>query len=754
MSDGTDKTSAMGQLQAIFTPKRLLLLFLLASLLINIYLRTGLLKYQGLFEPDGFMYYTAIKQAIAQHFNFPPATPVLLSGYPQHNPIREAPGILWFVLLPYMFLQYFGVTAYTVIRYIAIVFGILDAIGCYYLVRRISKSQWLGALATIFIALSSGNVARTAGTVFRGDTFVSFFAIVALILLLKIMEDDGKHPTRRYLYAALAGLDMSIGNVIWNGGVLIPMLAFVVATALAAYVFLINDKQGMRNVLLVMTAVLIGFLLYQFWYYIKWANPSVLNNFEFFVVLLPVVVGSLIAYSIRDKPTILGLKNNFATRLGIFSVAGLLAVIVIFILFSSYIITLLTNGNSLYNTAQNIARTTQELQPPTWAFMWASFGIQNFLAPLGVLLFIFLGHRAGNKTHKKLGPLTINCNYGFIACLVYLLMAVYLQASGIRYNSILSIPFALFSAYAIWGGIKALDGYSINLSGTSVGFRHVAIALVFALLVLQFTFSQAQTTSSYQADGINPLFLQAMTWASNYTPTNSRFLALWPDGSVVEGWGNRTSFMDSVGGELGNRIYNFSRWIFNTSPDQNYLINSAYKPDYIVIRNFWFAELGGIAVEGNLTGNLTSYGYDALSSFSASGNATLQKYEFSSGAFDAYLLLQYNSNGSRSIAAFLGPIGSNRFAPLEHIIFYNSTNQGYSVVNSSAAQAINDSLLLTFSGRNITSAAIVGPALLQSNMFKMLILCSASQCAWNATNVTARAVYANADTKIIHLTYH
>ena len=72
------------------------------------------------------------------------------------------------------------------------------------------------------------------------------------------------------------------------------------------------------------------------------------------------------------------------------------------------------------------------------------------------------------------------------------------------------------------------------------------------------------SVSSGQADGINQQFLDAMTWMKNNTPANATAVAVWPDGSVIEAWANRTSLMDSVGAD---RIkYKTRLWVGGAPP--------------------------------------------------------------------------------------------------------------------------------------------------------------------------------------------
>jgi asparagine N-glycosylation enzyme membrane subunit Stt3 len=737
----------------------------LIIIVLAIWLRTGLLQYQGLFEPDGFFYYTALKQAVVQgFFSVNTHMKVDLSGFPVPNGLNEAPGVLYATLIPYYILQYFGISLLTVMRLVPILFGVLDALAAYLLVQYLFKSRGLGLLAMFFVAASSGNIARSAGAVYRGDSFISFFVMIALWLMLMVLNEPDQK--KRYIYTALTALVVSIGNVVWNGGVIVPALYFVSVIAIAMYGFVAADEKALKNCTLLLGAMLAAYVLNQIYIYALLANPSILSTPSFFLLFVPVLIGTFAAHYIISKrhkmqgSFIANWTSNIQKRLGVLILVTLILTVLIYSIAGSYISSLFTNGNSIYvflsGVSTNVANTTQELQPPTWSFIWASFGLQVFLAPLGVLLFIFFAHIHGNKSYVRKGKLTVNINYGFIALFIYLVVAAYLQNGAIRYNAILSIPIAIFSAYALYITAKIIAPYSIVLKGTKIKFIYILAGLIFALLLIQITLVEAQSFSSYQADGINPDFLAAMTWMSNNTATNATVLDLWPDGSVVEAWANRASWQDSVGGENGTRIVQFGSFLFNTTTDSQFLINKADRPNYIVVRNFWFAELGGIAVEANLTGNLTQYGYDAMTSFNSGGNSTEQVYQFSSADYITQMVVEPQANGTRKIIGLLGPQGQTNLVPLKNVILFNTTNQNYTVITSNDSQALNFTLLISFVGNNITNAALIGSELPQTNMFKLLIECGYTQCAYaqGDGNVTAQLVYANPDTKIIKFIYH
>ena len=253
-------------------------------------------------------------------------------------------------------------------------------------------------------------------------------------------------------------------------------------------------------------------------------------------------------------------------------------------------------------------------------------------------------------------------------------------------------------------------------------------------------------------DGINPLFLQAMAWMRNNTRTNATVWAIWPDGSVVEGWANRTSYMDSVGGENGTRIYYSAQFLFNTSYDTQYL-RSIGKPDYIVSRGYWYQELGGLAVEGNIT-NASMYGFALLSSLNISQNATARTYYFSSYTYPYYktlMIVEPQQNGTSSFNAYLGTAGSSQYVAIKHVLFFNSTSYAYSLVDTKANDTLNYTLLVSYSGNEVSGGVILGPALFNSNIFRLTFLCNYQTCPYGDANTSLTAVYINGDTRIFRV---
>ena len=791
-------------------------------IVINIIMRLGLLQYQGLFEPDGFFYYATILQAIRSHYVV--SGHLNLSGFPSHNQIGESPGLIYLALIAYIIVHGItGINALVIMRWLPIAFGVIYAMLAYLLARKLTKSRMVGLLAMFLVSVSSGNIARTAGTIFRGDSFITLPIMVALLFMIMAYEADNR--MRKCVYAVLSAVALSCGVIVWNGSpfiIIVYMFGLILAIF---YSFVAADKEMLLSSVIISVALLLTNILEQFYVLIKIARPVELTSWSFFVLYVPILVGSIIAYLLVSRKDKITITSTWTKRLVILAVLAILATAALYIGFGSFICGLAqplststtssTGAVQTNATKQAISATTQELQAPSAGFLWSSFNMQLYLAPIGVILFLVLAYLAASR-NNMLNTETIKLSgIGFIVLLAYFGVTSYLQASAIRFNAIISVPMAIFAAFGLYVLCMLLYNREFR-SRTAIGFIgivligatiwiyynlysslrsaypeiYISIWVIFAMLaamiiydvyslvrghikpkyiiilaVLIFLIFNSYNTyyesySAVQADGINSQFLAAMSWMRNNTPSNSTVLALWPDGSVVEGWGNRTSYMDSVGGENGTRIYPFSIFLFNTTPDTQYLY-SIGKPDYLVSRNFWYAELGGIAQEG-LVQNATAYGYVILNSLNSSSNSTAQFFSFVDTSYPYYTSelvvshIQTSANSSTSVyRPYLGIRNSSRLTLMRSVIFLNSSSGSYREFNISANESINYTLMVSYDGQQITGAYVLGPKLTSSNVFKFTFLCNTDQCPYgNQSTVTLTPVFTNGDTKIFKINYN
>jgi hypothetical protein len=760
VEEGPQRPNRHHNLFTMLNQNRILLAIVLIALIaIAVWLRLGMVQYQGLFEPDGFFHYSVVEQAIANNYIVPLNSS--LSGFPVHNGISEPTGLYYMTLIPYFFLHFLGITALEIMRYMGVVFGILDCLGAYLLAKRLSNSRGLGLLAFAFVAASNGDIARTAALVYRGDTFVTFFLLVSLLALLKSLESKS---VKRYVYIVLSVFLLSITNFVWNGAPFAIVIYIIAVALFALYAFVSHERDYALSAVFASAALIIWYALVNIYNDVNLIRGmQALMSTHFFLFYVPLLLGALISYYL------LGLKEGKLFRLVETRTSRLIFVCAFVVVVSaaiyatqgSYIMQLAGGGGGVI--ANNIVGvTTQELQKPSFSFIWASFGWQIFLAPVGLLLFIIvhlIKKRRGSALHSS-GQI-----YCFIVLLVYFLATAWLQANALRYNSLFAVPVAIFSAYLIYILGRIIYDFSVARAKHQYLF-YIYIILAVVILALCTRMAAGESAGSVQADGINPYFLQAAAWFTNNTPSDSTVLALWPDGSVIEGWGNRQSYLDSVGGELYDHIVENSQFILNGTPDVKYLY-SVGRPDYLIVRTYWLAELGGIAIEANITDtSLSNYGFSQLTgenikpvgsnSVIYTFGANLPNAQGTTSYLEINASLTQNANGTESADAYLGdaPAGVPT-QYLQSVIFYNSATSFYNQFNyTGTTNRINYTLVIMVQNRSITNVMLVGPNLAESNMFKWLVLCNSQMCPYGNTNVSLQMVYQNADAKIFKIDYH
>jgi hypothetical protein len=246
--------------------------------------------------------------------------------------------------------------------------------------------------------------------------------------------------------------------------------------------------------------------------------------------------------------------------------------------------------------------------------MVLSYGFALFLAFFG----LDIAHKSTKVSASKYVPLFI--------LLPLFIVPFCIQLQQVRFNILLAMPMAVFAGYAIGTiaeKLAALEG------------KTTAYYLVGLLLVSQVVIAAVQVPFYRPVNGINPPYLDAMTWISNNTEKNATFLTLWPDGSLIEGWGNRQSYSDSIMGL--ERLVGFNKFLFAEAGNITYL--QEIKPSYLLIRKYWLYENYSIALQAGYqtnqsyantnfqaleNGNLTAY-YGYLKEVYTNGNETIYK---------------------------------------------------------------------------------------------------------------------------------
>lgn len=375
-----------GQSTAVF------LVLALVIIGITIYFRIPMLHYFGFYEPDGYYHLSVIRSAVLDHFTIPKY--LGLSGWPASTPVSEPFGLYWVTLIPYALLQFFGVSYYTVMRLIPVLFGIFDVIGAYFLSRYLSKDKLFGLLVMLFVALNMGNAARTSALIYRGDSFVTAFAIVSLIFAIEIFRTESRD--RKIACALASGLFLALCDLVFNGGSFVTA-AYIFAFALVVLLgFTFDRKKLVSDGKYLLGALLVSYLFIQLFVFtgnITGEPPFAGANF--FLLFFAMVVGWLAASVLMGEGpirlpekhgrTVSSLTDTPYKRFAIAAGFILLAVLVIYLVIPGLVYNIFVS-NGFETNGNSFTGTIQELQPPTPAFIFASFSLQTYLSPMSLLV--------------------------------------------------------------------------------------------------------------------------------------------------------------------------------------------------------------------------------------------------------------------------------------------------------------------------------------------------------------------------------
>jgi asparagine N-glycosylation enzyme membrane subunit Stt3 len=758
--------------------KRMDLIFIIAAIAVMcvlIYYRAPMLDFYGFYEPDGYFHFSMIRAAVDNGFTIPQY--LSISGWPYYAPRpphHEPFGLYWVTLIPYMFLQYAGINYYTVMRLIPMFFGILDAIGAYLLARYLSKDRLFGLLVMLFVALNMGNAARTSALIYRGDSFVTAFFIFALICTAEMFRSTDKR--KKIMFMLASGFLLSLCNLVWSGAAFataIYIFSFILILVLG-YTF--KKKEMVHETKYMLGALLFWSLLVSIYKATEFiVSTEAFTGVNFFLLYAMMIVGWYLTEYISDNEKVhIPYAETSYGRFGISIAVIFIAFLIIYMIIPSFVSDIfLTSG---FLPVGSFATTIQELQPPNYPFLFASFGLQNFANPMSIIMILATYASNLNLLFWLLllislipyfymhvekdgeGILSGNVKFHFefdenlLILISYFALTAYLQMSAIRFNSLLSIPVSIISAFTIYWFMCLTKKYKYAY--------YASYLLMVLLIVYMMKVDSTYTSGLSPADQINPLFLQAMSWLKSNSASNSVVLTLWPDGSVVEGVANRTSITDSVGSQHASAANPFAAWLYNSSPDPGFLLsNISGKPDYLVVRGSWMYETGGIFTESGINVSSSSFGYNPFSSLDEKVNQSVRLFQFFGSNLEEDTVIT-NRSGNQTVASYLKL--QNGIQPFEYVDFYNEITGDFSIIKQTAFNVTNNqTFLIVYSTIpaqnlyvNITSAYMLNTQLADSNMIKFLFHCNNQFCLWNNNFANMQLVYINPDTRIFKIIYN
>ncbi|MDE1823360.1 MAG: hypothetical protein KGH50_03475 [Candidatus Micrarchaeota archaeon] len=751
----------------------------LAIFAIAVFIRIRMLNIYGFFEPDGYYHYSVIRAAVNNGFQIPNVLGI--SGWPVHGIVGEPHGLYWITLIPYFFLQFFGISYYTIMRLMPVLFGLFNVIGAYYLSRYVSKDKLFGLLVMALVALSLGDSARTSALVYRGDSFITIFVILSLMLAIETLrQKDG----RKKLYLAIAtGVMLSFCNIVWNGA------AFAFATVLFGFIlltvisFIFDKEELLKSSGYLLASFAVWYLLVNFYRLaLGWVTSiEAFTGVDSILLLILVAAGWFSAYYLaRRRHSLSSLAGTKARRLAVASMALVVGFSILEIVAPSIVYSIFI-GNG-FITITNFGATIEELQAPSPSYFYQSFGVVLATTPMTLLMYLtsylhsvkvfiwllvmlsfalyFFMHIEGDGEGFLSGRPSIkpSIRAEMVLLMAYLGLTSYLQIHVIRFNSIVAVPIAIFSAYTIYW----LIAYAKKTNRKPVYYASfIPLLAMLALLSYQ---AVSYTSHLYPADAINNQFIQALQWMKANTPANGVVLTIWPDGSVVEGVANRTSVTDSVGAQRNSIAGPFAAWILGSDPDGQFLTsNITGRPDYLLVRSTWLLETSGIFTEAGINSSLAqSYGYTVLSQFAEGQNATDRVIKGTDGQqITTVVDFRNETNGTKSVSSAL--FFGNQYVPISYFAMYDQSTLNYSIFNLTKpnATASGDMILLLYSDvprpgyfLNVTGTMVFGSLIATSNLLSFIYFCNNNQCRWNSSIAGMRLVYQNPDTKIYRINYN
>ena len=537
-SDHQGQTGNRLAISGIFTLQNVfIILLILAIVILAVFFRSSMLHYFGFYEPDGFYHFSVIRAAVLNNFVIP--TYLSISGWPHDTPVTEPFGLYWMTLIPYYFLRFVGISYYTIERWIALVFGVLTVIAMYFLARTLSKDKLFAIMAMALIALSMGDAARTSALIYRGDSFISLFLIVSLIMLIHAFNAQDRN--RKIVYAIIAAFVLSLGNIVWNGASFTTVVYLFAVVIMLVLGFLLEDEKLIANVRYAFIMLAVWFVLVTIYTALHFNYPEALTGGYFLAVYALLLAGWCMVYYLqKNKSRFHSLVGSVASRLGVVSIMVVVSIAAIFIIPGFYSRIFVQNG---FANGGSFAVTIQELSPPTYQFLYASFGPVLFTTPMTLvmalatinyslrvvfwlvvlaclLLYLFMqaydskGFFGGNARAR------LELKESMLLVASYFAITAFLQMSVIRFNSLIAIPMAVLSAYTIYWLAMMFKGlWDTKVSGIAAGI--VTGLGLFTVLILTLVWTHVPALWMALAMLISILVLLLFI----FTPTGKKALS-------------------------------------------------------------------------------------------------------------------------------------------------------------------------------------------------------------------------------------
>lgn len=454
--------------------RRNLIIFLAAFAVViwlTLYYRLPMLSYYGFYEPDGYFHFSVVRAAVLNGFSIPHQ--LSISGWPPASraSVISNFGLYWTTLIPYFFLRFAGISYYDIQRLTPVLFGLIDVIAAYFLARYLTKDKLFGILVMLLIGLNMGNAARTSALIYRGDSFVTAYAILALITTLACFRSEKRN--KKIVYAIATAFFLALANLVWTGAAFVTAIYIFSFLIIIIFAFTFDKKIMVKDSSYMLLALFLWFLIVRVFIAFQWTGNVTFTNLDFFMVFAPMAVGwYLVHYFTNKRATQLAFVDTPRKRFMLSLSLPVIALLVIYLFIPSLFNDIFV-GNGLLASG-NFTTTIQEQQLPNYAFLFASFNYQNFISPLSLIViastyysnliilfwllllavsgiyFFMQTEQTGDGFLEGHAIPRFEVNEAMIVLIAYFAITAYLQMVAIRYNSLLSVPLSILGAYTIY----------------------------------------------------------------------------------------------------------------------------------------------------------------------------------------------------------------------------------------------------------------------------------------------------------------
>jgi dolichyl-diphosphooligosaccharide--protein glycosyltransferase len=489
---------------------------------------------------------------VAKHFERSGFIDYPFSNFPFGYRVTEPLGMY---LVPLLIYHLIPSTLTLVFQLTPVIFACISIAVGYLLFRELFDKR-TSLIACALLAISTANITRTGVGIYRGEMLFMPFMLLSLLFLAR--------SRKNWKEAGFSGLFAGISSYLWNGYpfVTVAVSGFYLGALALLYLRKISVEEVIR-----------GFALFSA-VYLAAVNVGYLTGIVPVRTAFTDVYFPLFALSVGCVFCV-GERFVAGRRLEYLLVAGAAGTALTLFFFPTAI-NYLSTGFGLVIPQNEYNLSIEELQRPTFEFLYLTLDATVFLSIFGLLALVL------DFAQKP--------NWRFGMVLVWFAASAYVAFASTRFIFLASYVFAALSAHFISGTTKRnkTRGYAL-------------VVVVFAMMFYHTYLIRMQMRSDVRWE-------PALNYIKERTPLDAGFV-VWRDyGGMVQAFGERATVADSVFGQNQTTLRAVVSFLFDGAYD--------FPGDYVVVDKQQLTELPGMV-------SMMGLGYEAtiqLLNFVQQGN--------------------------------------------------------------------------------------------------------------------------------------